>query len=118
MSQNPSPDELFFTRSGMDEDRVVTLVGDALSGADDGELFMEYRQAEALAFDDGRLKTASYDVTQGIGLRRIVDEATAYAHASELSEAAIGRAADTVRAVDGRSGSLAAAPARCPSTTR
>ena len=50
MSQNPSPDELFFTRSGMDEGRVATLVGDALTGADDGELFMEYRQAEALAW--------------------------------------------------------------------
>lgn len=110
MSQNPSPDELFFTRSGMDEGRVATLVGDALTGADDGELFMEYRQAEALAFDDGRLKTASYDVTQGIGLRRVVEEATAYAHASELSEAAISRAAGTVRAVDGRAGTLAAAP--------
>ncbi|MBC6440970.1 MAG: metalloprotease TldD [Rhodospirillales bacterium] len=110
MSQTPSPDELFFTRSGMDESRVVGIVGDALRGADDGELFMEYRQSEALAFDDGRLKTASYDVSQGIGIRRVVEEATAYAHASELSEAAVKRAADTVRAVDGRAGEIAAAP--------
>jgi len=111
MSGTPSPDELFFTRSGMDESRVVGLVGEALHGADDGELFMEYRQSEALAFDDGRLKTASYDVSQGIGLRRIVGETTAYAHASELSEAAIRRAADTVRSLDGRAGELAGAPA-------
>ncbi|MBT5433651.1 MAG: metalloprotease TldD [Rhodospirillaceae bacterium] len=110
MSQPPTPDALFFSRSGMDESRVATIVGDALAGADDGELFMEYRQSEALAFDDGSLKTASYDVSQGIGLRRVVEEATAYAHASELSEAAIRRAAETVRAVDGRAGELAAAP--------
>ena len=110
MSQTPTPDEFFFTRSGMDEGRVATIVGDALNGADDGELFMEYRQSEALAFDDGRLKTASYDVTQGIGLRRVVEEATAYAHASELSEAAVRRAAETVRSVDGRDGTIAAAP--------
>ena len=74
MTGEPSPDELFFTRSGIDERRVADMVGDALRGADDGELFMEYRQGEALAFDDGRLKSASYDVTQGIGLRRIVGE--------------------------------------------
>ncbi|MBN34425.1 MAG: metalloprotease TldD [Rhodospirillaceae bacterium] len=110
MSQTPTPDEFFFTRSGMDKGRVATIVGDALNGADDGELFMEYRQSEALAFDDGRLKTASYDVTQGIGLRRVVEEATAYAHASELSEAAVRRAAETVRSVDGRDGTIAAAP--------
>jgi len=115
MTGEPSPDELFFTRSGLDESRVAGIVGDALHGADDGELFMEYRQGEMLAFDDGRLKSASYDVTQGIGLRRIVGEATAYAHASELSEAAIRRAAETVRAVDGRAGTLAAAP---PATNR
>ncbi len=112
MNPNPSPDELFFTRAGMDEGRVATVVGDALAGADDGELFMEHRQSEALTFDDGRLKTAHYDVSQGVGLRRVVDEATAYAHASELSEAAIGRASATVRAVDGRAGAAAAPPAR------
>ncbi len=111
MTGEPSPDELFFTRSGIEERRVADMVGDALRGADDGELFMEYRQGEMLAFDDGRLKSASYDVTQGIGLRRIVGEATAYAHASELSEAAIARAAATVKAVDGRAATIADAPA-------
>ena len=49
-------DELFFTRAGMDRSRVQTIVDDALNGADDGELFLEYRQSESLAFDDGRLR--------------------------------------------------------------
>ena len=111
MSPNPTPDDLFFTRAGMDEGRVATIVGDALTGADDGELFMEHRRSEALTFDDGKLKTANYDVGQGFGLRRVVDEATAYAHASELSETAIGRAAAAVRAIDGRAGRAAAPPA-------
>ena len=96
-------DELFFTRAGMDRSRVQTIVDDALNGADDGELFLEYRQSESLAFDDGRLRSASFDTTQGFGLRAVSGEATGYAHASELSEAAIARAAETVKAV--RSGS-------------
>jgi TldD protein len=104
-------DELFFTRAGMDRPRVQAIVDDALNGADDGELFLEYRQSEALVFDDGRLRSAAFDTTQGFGLRAVADEATGYAHASELSEAAITRAAATVKAVrSGSGGTSAAAP--------
>ena len=72
---------------------------EALKGADDGELFLEYSQSESFAFDDGRLKAASFDTTQGFGLRAVAGEATGYAHATELSEDAIARAAETVQAV-------------------
>jgi len=104
-------DELFFTRTGMDRSRVESLVGDALRGADDGELFLEYRQSESLVFDDGRLRAANFDTDQGFGLRAISAEATGYAHAADLSEEAIRRAGETVRAVrTGKGGSMAAAP--------
>ncbi len=105
--------DLFFSRTGMDRDRVQSTVDEALKGSDDGELFLEYRQSESFSFDDGRLKAAAFDTTQGFGLRAVSGEATGYAHASELSEDAIKRAADTVRAVArGRSGVAAASPAR------
>ncbi len=105
-------DDLFFTRAGLDRGRLESLVDDALSGADDGELFLEYRQSEALGFDDGCLKSASFDTSQGFGLRAVSGEATGYAHSSELSEAAIKRAAETVKAVrSGHGGTMAEAPA-------
>ncbi|WP_193184440.1 metalloprotease TldD [Nisaea sediminum] len=117
MSDLGKTDELFFERSGMDLDRVGRLVDEALHGADDGELFLEYRQSESLAFDDGRLKTASFDSTQGFGLRAIAGEAHGYAHASDLSEEAIKRAADTVSSVrHGHGGTLAAPPAASNAT--
>ncbi|MBV9862272.1 MAG: metalloprotease TldD [Alphaproteobacteria bacterium] len=104
-------DELFFERTGMDPQRVEAIVGESLNGMDDGELFLEYSQSESLALDDGRIKSASFDTTQGFGLRAVSGEAAGYAHASELSEAAIRRAAATVRAVAaGHSGVLADAP--------
>ncbi len=104
-------DELFFARTGMDAERVDSLVGDALDGADDGELFLEYRQSESFAFDDGKLKSASFDTAQGFGLRAVSGEATGYGHASELSESAIRRAAQTVKAVrTGRAGQSDVAP--------
>ncbi len=111
MSQIAAAEELFFNRAGLDQSRCQGLVDEALAGADDGELFLEYCQSEGLSFDDGRLKSASFDTSQGFGLRAIAGEAAGYAHASELSEAAIQRAAETVRAVHaGHDGVMAAAP--------
>ncbi|MDE0148609.1 MAG: metalloprotease TldD [Rhodospirillaceae bacterium] len=111
MSDIATADSLFFDRTGMDRARVDRLVGDALHGADDGELFLEYTQSESLVFDDGRLKSATFDESQGFGLRALAGEATGYAHASELSEDAIARASTTVRAVlAGHSGAQADGP--------
>ena len=100
-------------RAGLDRAGTATIISRGLEGADDGELFLEYRQSEALLFDNGRLKQATYDTAQGFGLRAVKDEAVGYAHATDISEQAILRAADAVRAVKGGySGRYAEAPAR------
>jgi TldD protein len=100
-------------RAGLDRGKVRQLIGRGLESADDGELFLEYRQAEALTFDNGRLKQATYDTAQGFGLRAVKGEAVGYAHASDMSEGALARAAEAVRAVNGgHSGNYAEAPGR------
>ena len=100
-------------RAGLDKGKVAGIIKRGLDGADDGELFLEYKQAEMLVFDNGRLKQATYDTAQGFGLRAVKDEAVGYAHASDLSEAALARAAEAVRAVKGGySGTYADAPGR------
>jgi TldD protein len=112
MSNLATTDDLFFNRAGLDRTRLESVVDDALGGADDGELFLEYRQSEALSFDDGVLKSASFDTAQGFGLRAIAGKAAGYAHSSELDEAAVARAAETVKAVKaGRGGVMSEAPA-------
>ena len=85
MTNAPSPQDLLFGRTGLDETRVQGIVSDALNGADDGEMFLEYRQSESLAFDDGHLKSASFDTEQGFGLRCVSGESTGYSHASDLT---------------------------------
>jgi TldD protein len=100
-------------RAGLDRTNLDRLIGDGLAGADDGELFLEYRQSEMLVFDNRRLKQATFDTSQGFGLRAVKGEAVGYAHASDLSEPALRRAADAVRAVQGGySGTYAEAPPR------
>jgi TldD protein len=105
-------DDLFFNKTGMDKTIIQNITKDALYKMDDGELFLEYSQSEAFVFDDGQLKNASFNTDQGFGLRSVLGEASGYAHASELSEAAIKRAANTVKAVNyGQSGVVAEYPA-------
>ena len=90
----------FLYRDTLDPAAAQRLTEQALAKADDGELYLQYRRAEAFGFDDGRLKTASYDTTAGFGLRAVSGETTAFAHANELSEAAIKRAAETMALID------------------
>ncbi len=95
------------------ESRLKEIVADSVRGADDGELFLEYSESEALMFDNGRLKTANFSTDQGFGLRAVAGEASGYAHSSEISEAALLRASDAVSTVKaGYSGTLADAPPR------
>ncbi len=103
--------DLFFERTGIDETKTQGIVDEVLHGADDGEMFFEYCQSESFIFDDGRLRSANFDTSQGFGLRSVCGETTGYAHSTELSEAAIRRAADTVKTVQsGKGGTIAEAP--------
>jgi len=100
-------------RADLDGGKVRQLIASGLEGADDGELFLEYCQSEVLVFDNNRLKQATYDTAQGFGLRAVKDESVGYAHASDVSEAALSRAAEVVRAVKGgHSGKYSEPPAR------
>jgi TldD protein len=100
-------------RAGLDRQDARRYLARGLEGADDGELYLEYAQSEMLVFDNGRLKQATYNTDQGFGLRAVKDEAVGYAHSSDISEAALARAADAVRAVKGGySGRYAEPPGR------
>ena len=85
----------------------------ALSGADDGELYIEQSCSESFGFDDGRLKNASYDASRGFGLRRVIGDSSGFAHSTEMTPAALRRAALAVRGADrGRTGNWADNPPR------
>ncbi|MGH1368627.1 MAG: metalloprotease TldD [Maritimibacter sp.] len=106
---NPAPFRPFDTQ--LDHDRALATLRGAVEGADDGELFIERRRMEMMAFDDGRLKNASYDASEGFGLRAVRGETTGYAHSTEMTDSALLRAAQTARlAVGDGGGTLADGP--------
>ncbi|MFS0737994.1 metalloprotease TldD [Sphingomonas sp. 1P06PA] len=111
MTDQPDP-RSFLYRDALDPDAALRLTADALKGCDDGELFLQYTRSESFGFDDGRLKTADYNTQAGFGLRGLSGETTAFAHANELSEAAIRRAAETMTLLDPAKGTRASPPRR------
>src|SRR5919107_3850024 len=101
-----------FLYRNLDPDGARRLAARHLTAHDDGELYLQYSASEAFGFDDGRLKTADYHTSSGFGLRGVTGETTAFAHANEISAAAIERAAATMRLLDPAKGAPAAPPRR------
>ena len=90
---------LFFRE--LDGGETARITADALSGAEDGELFLEYRESEMLSLEDGRIRSASFDTQRGFGLRAVRGAAAAYAHAGEVNAPALRRAASAMRGLPG-----------------
>ncbi|MFT8418822.1 MAG: metalloprotease TldD [Acetobacter sp.] len=106
-------DQLFFTngQAQLNRDDAEKLTRTALNGMDDGELFLEYRESESIALDDGVIRSASFNTSTGFGLRAVLGEETGFAHSDEMSRTSLLRAADAVSAVRaGRSGQMAPPP--------
>lgn len=98
--------------TNLDLDTALGLLQEATAGADDGELFLERRKSEVISFDDGRIKTASFDASEGFGLRAVRGETAGYAHSTTIDEHALKRAVATARlAIGDGGGTMSAAPA-------
>ncbi|AMY70745.1 metalloprotease TldD [Frigidibacter mobilis] len=100
----------------LDKEHALAILREATRGAEDGELFLERSRSESLVFDDGRVRTASYDASEGFGLRAVLGEVAGYAHSTEISEPALRRAAETARLAVGNGGGTLAPPP--PGTNR
>ena len=108
------PRALLYRAGMLSPQEAQRVTADALARCDDGELYLQYIASEAFGFDDGRLKTADYSRDAGFGLRGVSGEMTGFAHANELSAAAIRRAGETLRLLDPADTRFGAAPAAPP----
>ena len=94
-----STEKLFFSNSDLNDSKIDKIVSDSLLKADDGELYLEFCESESFVYDDQRLKSASFDVSKGFGLRAISNESTGYAHSSDINESSLKKASNTVNFV-------------------
>jgi TldD protein len=104
------PRSLLYREGMLSPDEARALAASTLAACDDGELYLQFIASESFGFDDGRLKTADYSRDAGFGLRGVSGEMTGFAHANEISAAAIARAGETLRLLDPASAPMSPPP--------
>ncbi len=92
--------QTFSDNCELDFAKCGSICEDALHGCDHGELYLEHKITEAISLDDQRICNASFDISQGFGLRGVKDDVTAYAHSTSLTHDDIKKAAKSIRAVE------------------
>lgn len=91
-------------RFGLDESAIERSLGTLLGHKiDDGDIYLEHIESEAISLEEGIVKRAARSVSQGAGIRAVAGERTGYAHSNELAPEELDRAAKAARAIAERS---------------
>ncbi len=92
--------ELLLQPFGLDEaDLGKTLSLIAEQKVDDADLYFQYTRSEGWSLEEGIVKTGSFSIDQGVGVRAVSGEKTAFAYSDDISAVSLADAAHTVRAI-------------------
>ena len=96
--------DLLLTPFGLDESHLSRALADIRAHkVHDADLYFQYTRAEGWSLEEGIVKTGSFSIDQGVGVRAVVGEKTAFAYSDDISEASLLDAAHTVRAIGAQS---------------
>ena len=112
--------DLLLTPYGLDETHLRKALREVMApGVDDADLYFQYTRAEGWSLEEGIVKTGSFSIDQGVGVRAVSGDKTAFAYSDDLSWSALLDAARSVRAIGAqgqqrstRVGARKVAPAR------
>jgi TldD protein len=106
ISREPTLERLAVARSlllepyGLDDGAMARALGTiGEHKVDDADLYFQYTRHEGWSLEEGIVKSGSFSIDQGVGVRAVVGEKTAFAYSDDLSEAALLDAARTVRSI-------------------
>jgi len=106
ISREPTLERLATAKSllldpfGLDEGHLSrALAAIKTHQVDDADLYFQYTRTEGWSLEEGIVKTGSFSIDQGVGVRAVVGEKTAFAYSDDISEASLMDAAATVRAI-------------------
>ncbi|GKS87816.1 metalloprotease TldD [Acidovorax sp. SUPP2539] len=89
---------------GLDETHLARALADIRAHqVDDADLYFQYTRSEGWSLEEGIVKTGSFSIDQGVGVRAVSGEKTAFAYSDDISEASLLDAARTVRAISAAS---------------
>ncbi len=92
--------QLLLEPFGLDESHLTrTLAEIRAHKVDDADLYFQYTRSEGWSLEEGIVKTGSFSIDQGVGVRAVSGEKTAFAYSDDISEASLMDAARTVRTI-------------------
>ncbi|SOD30290.1 microcin-processing peptidase 2. Unknown type peptidase. MEROPS family U62 [Variovorax sp. YR752] len=112
--------QLLLTPFGLDESHLSKALAEITAHrVDDADLYFQYTRSEGWSLEEGIVKTGSFSIDQGVGVRAVSGEKTAFAYSDDISEASLLDAARTVRSISsaGRMGRVKT-PARKIASSR
>jgi TldD protein len=106
ISREPTLERLAIARQlllepfGLDESHLTrTLAEIKAHKVDEADLYFQYTRAEGWSLEEGIVKTGSFSIDQGVGVRAVSGEKTAFAYSDDISAASLMDAARTVRTI-------------------
>ena len=92
--------DLLLTPFGLDESHLARALAEIRTHrVDDADLYFQYTRSEGWSLEEGIVKTGSFSIDQGVGVRAVSGEKTAFAYSDDISEASLLDAARTVRSI-------------------
>src|SRR4051794_16144673 len=87
---------------GLNETHLLRALGEITARkVDDADLYFQYTRSEGWSLEESIVKTGSFSIDQGVGVRAVSGEKTAFAYSDDISEASLLDAARTVRSIAG-----------------
>src|SRR5437764_4235173 len=85
---------------GLNETHLARALAEITTHAvDDADLYFQYTRSDGWSLEEGIVKTGSFSIDQGVGVRALSGEKTAFAYSDDISEASLLDAARTVRSI-------------------
>jgi len=106
ISREPTIERLAIARQlllepfGLDETHLTRALAEIRAHrVDDADLYFQYTRSEGWSLEEGIVKTGSFSIDQGVGVRAVSGEKTAFAYSDDISLASLLDAAHTVRSI-------------------
>jgi TldD protein len=117
ISREPTIERLATARAlllepfGLDETHLSRALAEIRAHkVDDADLYFQYTRSEGWSLEEGIVKTGSFSIDQGVGVRAVSGEKTAFAYSDDISEASLLDAARTVRTIAAANGGKVKVP--------
>lgn len=92
--------QLLLEPFGLDDTHLARALAEIRAHqVDDADLYFQYTRSEGWSLEEGIVKTGSFSIDQGVGVRAVSGEKTAFAYSDDISEASLWDAARTVRSI-------------------